>query len=195
METQNLTRRDFIKAAAGTAAAAAIVAAGGVSINVPKAFADTVDLSGYDQSKSYTITANLYVRAELNSIIGMDAYLTNLTTPSLFGTKPTTPASDNAVLTFSEGKPVVTINSLNNTFGLTYIATTPTDGGAEVTEQGALSWNKGGHETRIQPIGFTISDTSKENYVFDATEYADFTPYRGDKSWEVTLLIDWTSIK
>ena len=72
------TRRGFVKMAAGTVAAAALVAAGAESIDISKAFAAT-SLDGLDKSKTYTITANLYVPAELNAVIHMDAYLTNLT--------------------------------------------------------------------------------------------------------------------
>ena len=111
------TRRGFVKMAAGIVAAAALVAAGAESIDFSKAFAAT-SLDGLDKSKTYTITANLYVPAELNAVIHMDAYLTNLTTPTLFGARPTTPVADNAVLSFDAGKkPVITINQLNNTFG------------------------------------------------------------------------------
>ena len=189
------TRRGFVKMAAGTVAAAALVAAGAESIDFSKAFAAT-SLDGLDKSKTYTITANLFVPAELNAVIHMNAYLTNLTTPSIIGPKPTDPVEDNAVLSFdANGKPVITINELNNTFGLYYIDTVSSNGGATVTQQGECKWNKGGHVNRIQPIGFTINDTSLENYVFSAKEYADFSLARGDKEWEVTLTIDWDSIK
>lgn len=188
------TRRGFVKMAAGTVAAAALVAAGAESIDFSKAFAAT-SLDGLDKSKTYTITANLYVPAELNAVIHMDAYLTNLTTPTLFGARPTTPVADNAVLSFdADKKPVITINQLNNTFGLYYIDPASSNGGTTVTQQGEYLWNKGGHVNRIQPIGFTINDVSLENYEFGAKEYADFSLARGDKEWKVTLIIDWDSI-
>lgn len=59
---------------------------------------------------TYTITANLYVPAELNSILGLNAYLTNPDNPagvvedngSISNTAPTTPVSANATITIGE---------------------------------------------------------------------------------------------
>lgn len=196
--TVDLTRRNFVKGALATVGAVALATAA-PAVKPFAAFADdaTIAFSDItDTTKTYTMTANLYVRAKFNAVLGIDAYLTNLTAPkNLLDAKPTTPVTFNATLSFDGATPVVTISQLNTVFGLTSIAGTSDDGGATASGT-SIAWSTGGGEkTRLQPVVFKITDTSRSEFEFDATEYADFDFARGDKAWPVTLQIDWDAIK
>ena len=205
------TRRGFVKMAAGTVAAAALVAAGAESIDFSKAFASTSDgrVLGDAVAKAdmkvgtwYSASVNLYVPAKLNVIVHMDAYLTNLTQPtSIFGAKPTTPVADNGLVRLnSDGTYTVYVDELNNTFGLLTIGGSA-DGGSANDGSGVVAktrstvdWNVSDYTKRINALSFTLPTSYSGNPTFSATEYANFMNF-GDKKWDVTLLVDFSTIK
>ncbi len=204
------TRRGFVKMAAGTVAAAALVAAGAESIDFSKAFASTTDgrVLGDAVAKAdmevgtwYSASVNLYVPAKLNLIVHMDAYLTNLTTPtSLFGAKPTTPVSDNGFVRLnSDGSYSVYVDEFNNTFGLLTIGGSENGGSANdgsgviaKTQKTINGWLD--EMNRIDALSFTLPAGYAGNPTFDATEYANFMNF-GGKTWAVTLLVDFSTVK
>ncbi len=205
------TRRGFVKMAAGTVAAAALVAAGAESIDFSKAFASTSDgrVLGDAVAKAdmkvgtwYSASVNLYVPAKLNVIVHMDAYLTNLTQPtSIFGAKPTTPVADNGLVRLnSDGTYTVYVDELNNTFGLLTIGGSADGGSANdgsgvvAKTQATVDWNVSDYTKRINALSFTLPSSYSGNPTFSATEYANFMNF-GDKKWDVTLLVDFGTIK
>lgn len=117
-EPTDLSRRDFLKGAAGVTLAIAAVSAGlslpgaGEALGTApqRAYAATAMSAG-----TYTITANLYVDKK-DTPIGKHAYVTNSGNPPFH--KPTSPVSDNAKLQVTEsGKKLLTVPIVNNTFG------------------------------------------------------------------------------
>lgn len=195
----------------GTVAAAALVAAGAESIDFSKAFASTTD--GRDLGSAvakadmevgtwYSASVNLYVPAKLNLIVHMDAYLTNLTTPtSLFGDKPTTPVADNGFVRLnSDGTYTVYVDEFNNTFGLLTIGGGENGGsandgsGVTVKTRKTAEWKVSNYEKRIDALSFELPVGYTGSPTFDATEYANFMNF-GDKTWAVTLLVDFSTVK
>lgn len=195
----SLVHRGLLKMLA-VGAVSLILALAAMSIgNTEKAYAatgDTVAVEDMNEGTEYSVTDNLYVKAEFNIILKRNAYLTNLTTPNLFkGQFPTTPLSDNAtIVKNADGTFTVNITPLNNTFGLISIADTASNGAASVTNRVYYeNWNTGGYSQRINGLTFAVSDTSG-SYSFTASEYANYMNV-GDKSWPVTLQIDFSSVK
>lgn len=204
------TRRGFVKMAAGTVAAAALVAAGAESIDFSKAFASTTDgrklgsavaKADMEVGTWYSASVNLYVPAKLNFIVHMDAYLTNLTTPTgLVGAKPTTPVSDNGFVRLnSDGSYSVYVDEFNNTFGLLTIGGSE-NGGSANDESGVTAETQKTIEgwlnemNRIDALSFTLPAGYTGSPTFDATEYANFMNF-GDKTWAVTLQVDFNTLK
>lgn len=204
------TRRGFVKMAAGAVAAAALVATGASTLDIDKAFAGTRDNrdlgAAVAQSEMvpgtwYSASVNLYVKAQFNVIVHMDAYLTNLTKPtSLFGSKPTTPVSDNGLVRLnSDGSYSVYVDDLNNTFGLMTIGGSR-NGGAAKDDSGSTCVVRGYYDwdavddDRIDAISFTLPAGYSGEPSFAATEYANFMN-QGDKDWPVTLKVDFDTVK
>ena len=76
------------------------------------AFALEQNTTGLDAG-DYVVTANLYVKAQDNSVLGINAYLTNTALP------PRTPVSENATLSVAaDGEMTLKLNELNNVFTL-----------------------------------------------------------------------------
>ena len=102
MQDASLSRRDFLKAAAGAVVVAAAAGVALPDINASKAFAaSAAPLSGaYAAPGTYTVTANLYVDKR-DSPIGKNAYVTNPGNPPF--NKPTSPVANNATLVVAEG--------------------------------------------------------------------------------------------
>ncbi len=197
------TRRGFVKMAAGTVAAAALVAAGAESIDFSKAFAatgDTVSVADMVVGQEYTASVNLYVKAKFNLFLGIDAYLTNLTTPNILtGKLPNTKVEDNATIiktgVDASGNPTfqIVIPELNDTFGLTSIAETGDPSTAKVTGKTWVNPWIDACEQRVETITFEVTgETSGQE--FTASEYANYMG-KGAVSWPVTLMVDYTSIK
>lgn len=141
---------------------------------------------------TYTITANLYVPAELNSILGLNAYLTNPDNPagvvedngSISNTAPTTPVSANAMITIGEDgtTKTLTIPVKNPVFTLQRIGK-----GSNVTIlDSARNGNTyGQYNGRITSLTVALGDNSGAYVFTDCLEY----PTILDQDWNVPLYL------
>lgn len=141
---------------------------------------------------TYTITANLYVPAELNSILGLNAYLTNPDNPagvvedngSISNTAPTTPVSANATITIGEDgtTKTLTIPVKNPVFTLQRIGN-----GSNVTIlDSAKNGNTyGQYNGRITSLTVALGDNSGAYVFTDCLEY----PTILDQDWNVPLYL------
>ena len=203
-EPTDLSRRDFLKGAVGVTLAIAVVSAGlslpgaGEALGTPpqRAYAATATSAG-----TYTITANLYVDKK-DTPIGKYAYVTNSGNPPFH--KPTSPVSDNAKLQVTEsGKKLLTVPIVNNTFGVLSIATTSTNSSVKVIDKSMTTWRapwpwSTPYKERISSITFDVTNFSGGNSIADFTpcaEYATFPLYKGDKHWDLHLIVNFNSAK
>lgn len=203
-EPTNLSRRDFLKGAVGVTLAIAAVSAGlslpgaGEALGTApqRAYAATATSAG-----AYTITANLYVDKK-DTPIGKYAYVTNSGNPPFH--KPTSPVSDNAKLQVTEsGKKLLTVPIVNNTFGVLSIATTSTNSSVKVIDKSMTTWRapwpwSTPYKERISSITFDVTNFSGGNPIADFTpcaEYATFPLYKGDKHWDLHLIVNFNSAK
>lgn len=203
-EPTDLSRRDFLKGAVGVTLAIAAVSAGlslpgaGEALGTApqRAYAATATSAG-----TYTITANLYVDKK-DTPIGKYAYVTNSGNPSFH--KPTSPVSDNAKLQVTEsGKKLLTVPIVNNTFGVLSIATTSTNSSVKVIDKSMTTWRapwpwSTPYKERISSITFDVTNFSGGNSIADFTpcaEYATFPLYKGDKHWDLHLIVNFNSAK
>ena len=203
-EPTDLSRRDFLKGAVGVTLAIAAVSAGlslpgaGEALGTApqRAYAATATSAG-----TYTITANLYVDKK-DTPIGKYAYVTNSGNPPFH--KPTSPVSDNAKLQVTEsGKKLLTVPIVNNTFGVLSIATTSTNSSVKVIDKSMTTWRapwpwSTPYKERISSITFDVTNFSGGNSIADFTpcaEYATFPRYKGDKHWDLHLIVNFNSVK
>ena len=203
-EPTDLSRRDFLKGAVGVTLAIAAVSAGlslpgaGEALGTApqRAYAATATSAG-----TYTITANLYVDKK-DTPIGKYAYVTNSGNPPFH--KPTSPVSDNAKLQVTEsGKKLLTVPIVNNTFGVLSIATTSTNSSVKVIDKSMITWRapwpwSTPYKERISSITFDVTNFSGGNSIADFTpcaEYATFPLYKGDKYWDLHLIVNFNSAK
>lgn len=203
-EPTDLSRRDFLKGAVGVTLAIAAVSAGlslpgaGEALGTApqRAYAATATSAG-----TYTITANLYVDKK-DTPIGKHAYVTNSGNPPFH--KPTSPVSDNAKLQVTEsGKKLLTVPIVNNTFGVLSIATTSTNNSVKVIDKSMTTWRapwpwSTPYKERISSITFDVTNFSGGNSIADFTpcaEYATFPLYKGDKHWDLHLIVNFNSAK
>lgn len=203
-EPTNLSRRDFLKGAVGVTLAIVAVSAGlslpgaGEALGTApqRAYAATATSAG-----TYTITANLYVDKK-DTPIGKYAYVTNSGNPPFH--KPTSPVSNNAKLQVTEsGKKLLTVPIVNNTFGVLSIATTSTNSSVKVIDKSMTTWRapwpwSTPYKERISSITFDVTNFSGGNSIADFTpcaEYATFPLYKGDKHWDLHLIVNFNSAK
>ena len=203
-EPTDLSRRDFLKGAVGVTLAIAAVSAGlslpgaGEALGTApqRAYAATATSAG-----TYTITANLYVDKK-DTPIGKYAYVTNSGNPPFH--KPTSPVSDNAKLQVTEsGKKLLTVPIVNNTLGVLSIATTSTNRSVKVIDKSMTTWRapwpwSTPYKERISSITFDVTNFSGGNSIADFTpcaEYATFPLYKGDKHWDLHLIVNFNSAK
>ena len=203
-EPTDLSRRDFLKGAVGVTFAIAAVSAGlslpgaGEALGTApqRAYAATATSVGM-----YTITANLYVDKK-DTPIGKNAYVTNSGNPPSH--KPTSPVSNNAKLQVTEsGKKLLTVPIVNNTFGVLSIATTSTNNSVKVIDKSMTTWRapwpwSTPYKERISSITFDVTNFSGGNSIADFTpcaEYATFPLYKGDKHWDLHLIVNFNSAK
>lgn len=203
-EPTDLSRRDFLKGAVGVTLAIAAVSAGlslpgaGEALGTApqRAYAATAASAG-----TYTITANLYVDKK-DTPIGKHAYVTNSGNPPFH--KPTSPVSNNAKLQVTEsGKKLLTVPIVNNTFGVLSIATTSTNSSVKVIDKSMTTWRapwpwSTPYKERISSITFDVTNFSGGNSIADFTpcaEYATFPLYKGDKHWDLHLIVNFNSAK
>ena len=203
-EPTDLSRRDFLKGAVGVTLAIVAVSAGlslpgaGEALGTApqRAYAATATSAG-----TYTITANLYVDKK-DTPIGKYAYVTNSGNPPFH--KPTSPVSNNAKLQVTEsGKKLLTVPIVNNTFGVLSIATTSTNRSVKVIDKSMTTWRapwpwSTPYKERISSITFDVTNFSGGNSIADFTpcaEYATFPLYKGDKHWDLHLIVNFNSAK
>ena len=203
-EPTDLSRRDFLKGAVGVTLAIAAVSAGlslpgaGEALGTApqRAYAATATSAG-----TYTITANLYVDKK-DTPIGKHAYVTNSGNPPFH--KPTSPVSNNAKLQVTEsGKKLLTVPIVNNTFGVLSIATASTNNSVKVIDKSMTTWRapwpwSTPYKERISSITFDVTNFSGGNSIADFTpcaEYATFPLYKGDKHWDLHLIVNFNSAK
>lgn len=203
-EPTDLSRRDFLKGAVGVTLAIAAVSAGlslpgaGEALGTApqRAYAATATSAG-----TYTITANLYVDKK-DTPIGKYAYVTNSGNPPFH--KPTSPVSNNAKLQVTEsGKKLLTVPIVNNTFGVLSIATASTNNSVKVIDKSMTTWRapwpwSTPYKERISSITFDVTNFSGGNSIADFTpcaEYATFPLYKGDKHWDLHLIVNFNSAK
>lgn len=173
---------------ADEAAWASVLAAGGNNSAGGSSVAETSKFV----PGTYTITANLYVPAELNSILGLNAYLTNPDNPagvvedngSISNTAPTTPVSANATITIGEDgtTKTLTIPVKNPVFTLQRIGN-----GSNVTIlDSARNGNTyGQYNGRITSLTVALGDNSGAYVFTDCLEY----PTILDQDWNVPLYL------
>lgn len=145
---------------------------------------------------TYTVTANVYVDAS-DTPIGQNAYVTNPAAPPT--SFPTSPVSDNATLVVqSDGTESLTVPIVNTTFGVLSIADESTDDIVTVTGTTTVSWitDDEGELQRISSITFDVTDFAGGTSIATfspSTEYANYAPYAGYKSWDLHLTVEFDS--
>lgn len=146
------------------------------------------------QAGTYTVSANLYVAAK-DTPIGLNAYVTNPAAPP-FG-YPSTPVSANATLNVLEdGTKLLTVPIVNNTFGVLALPAASTDGAVSVASSTTTPWRTGfgGPAARISTVTFDVTGFAGGAAVATfspSQEYANFFLYRGYKSWDLNLVVDF----
>ena len=141
---------------------------------------------------TYTVTANLYVPGELNTILGINAYLTNPNNPSgivednanVAKAAPTTPMLSNAVITIGEDgvTKTLTIPVKNPVFTLQRISS-----GANVTiiDSSRNGNSYGTYTGRITSLTVTLEDNSGTYAFTNCLEY----PTLLNQNWTVPLYL------
>lgn len=205
IKDNQLSRRDFLKVAAGTAFGVMIASAGLSGFGqVKQALAsggEPVAVSQMQEGVVYSISVNLVVPAGVHQFLSLDAVITDTTTPSIIPfRRPTTYQVDNGTITkLGANRFQVAVDTFNNTFGLLEIDSASSDGRATITERRYKPWNVAGNSTRIDGLTVTLTDPvlsgdGKNRFVFAAREYANFL-FIGEKNFPVTLVAEFNSIK
>ena len=148
----------------------------------PKRFSDL-------EEGRYYITANIFVKAEDNPILGIKAYMTNPAVP------PTSPMTKNAIMEVdSTGKPTFTIDVANTVFSLQEI-----NDGTDVhilscdygLDEGVTTSPYGDHGGRVKSIVCTVDNLSGAYTFGDCVEYPQ--PLKEDQTWPLQLEVDFSS--
>lgn len=141
---------------------------------------------------TYTVTANLYVPAELNTILGLNAYLTNPNNPvgvvedngAISNTAPTTPVSANATITIGDDgvTKTLTIPVKNPVFTLQRI-----ESGSNVTilDSSRNGNSYGNYSGRITSLTVNLGDNSGFYSFSNCLEY----PTILEQDWTVPLYL------
>lgn len=196
LQTTNLSRRDFFKAAAG--ATIAVAAAGSVLPNVGagKAFAAQSASGRADVVETRTVTGNVYVD-KADTPIKKNAYLTNDGNPPF--NMPTSPVEGNVTLEVTaDGKKLLTVPIVNDTFGALSISDVSTDGSVSVVDVAMGDWTAPNswstpYEQRITSITFDVTNFAGGAAIATFSpckEYATFPLYKGDKDWDLHLIAE-----
>lgn len=142
-------------------------------------------------STNYTVTANLYVPAEYNEILHINAYLTNASVPPIF------PVSNNATLTANDDDTyTLSVPITNNTFALIDLGT-PEEGAGisnitETRNSGTYGSNTNG---RITNLTMTIEEGCTSVSFTNCHEYSGYFLSPGDKYFNLQLDIDWSNVQ
>jgi len=137
---------------------------------------------------NYTVTANLYVPAENNEILGVDAYLTSTAVPPLW------PVSNNATITKHDNNTyTLSVSIVNNTFALIDLGT-PSSGISNIVEtrnSGTYGSNTNG---RITNLTMTIVKGTASVSFTGSHEYSSYFFSVGDKYFDLQLDVDWSNV-
>lgn len=144
----------------------------------------------------YRITANLYVPAEKNDILGLTAYMTNPKNPLVAENDPdygipTAPMSDNATLVVDDrGARFLVLDLPNPAFTLMQFGTLPAGISLEGVARDSKTYgpHTGGRITRAV---FALDGDSSTYVLAGSTVYA--APLQADKTWDLTLSVDYAS--
>lgn len=145
---------------------------------------------------TYTVSANLYVGAK-DTPIGLNAYVTNPAAPPLG--YPSSPVAANAKLEVrADGTELLTLPIVNNTFGVLALPATSADGAVAVVGTTMAPWSTaaGGPAQRISSVTFDVTDFEGGSAIASFTpsqEYANFFLYRGFKTWDLNLVVDFSA--
>lgn len=206
-QQRSVSRRDFLKLVGGATAAVAVAGAVPAALDAEGAFAlpraYAAPQAGVAAAgTAYTVTANLYADKK-DTPIGKNAYVTNPGDPP--ANKPVKPVSDNATLTMTaEGRKLLTVPIVNNTFGVLSIADVSVDGKVKVTDVQMGTWNPPflgwgtPYAERIVSITFDVTDFAGGDAIATFSpckEYAAFLPYKGDKGWDLHLIADLSAVR
>ena len=116
--------------------------------------------------------------------------------------KLTTPVSNNATLIIQERKKLLTVPIVNITFGVLSIVGASADGVVKVVGTTQGTWNppfpwSTPYANRITSITFDVTDFAGGGAVATfspCSEYATFPLYKGDKTWDLHLVADLSSV-
>lgn len=201
--SENISRRDFFKAAAATTGAVALATAGASALNlsslggVQKAFAASDLADG-----TYKVNANLYITKNL-VLIRKDAYFTNPTDPNDGEGIPETPVTGtNATMVVANGEYKITVPLVNECFMLLSAESGSTVAISPVATKTAKYTDTDGNSlTRITELECTVTSTGGTYELGDCREYAAYNnpPFPmsllvpGYLDWPATLSVDFSS--
>ena len=141
---------------------------------------------------TYTVTANLYVPAELNTILGLNAYLTNPNNPvgvvedngAISNIAPTTPVSANATITIGDDgvTKALTIPVKNPVFTLQRIEG---DSNVIILDSSRNGNSYGNYSGRITSLTVSLGDNSGFYAFSNCLEY----PTILEQDWTVPLYL------
>ena len=207
-ESMDLSRRDFLRGAAGVTLAIAAASAG---LSLPRAgeALGTAPQRAYAATSlsdgRYKVNANLYISKNF-VLIKKNAYFTNPTDPNKTGGKqiPDSPnTSLDATLVVSGGKATVTVPLVNECFML---LSAKDGGGASIkgtkTKTAIYKDTKGNTLTRITEITFGLASMSGSYALGRCEEYAAYRnpPFPmsmlvpGHLHWPATLAVDFSKV-
>jgi hypothetical protein len=140
---------------------------------------------------NYTVTANLYVPAQYNGVLPINAYLTNSFV------MPTTPVSNNATITKnSDDTYTLSVPITNNTFALIDLGTPQANSGiSNITETRNSSTYGSNTNGRITNITMTIEEGTTSVSFTNSHEYSGYFLSPGDKYFNLQLDIDWSNVQ
>ncbi len=177
---------------------------GNVSVTLPTSGDFVVMMSTKDMSDlsldpgTYKITANLYVAGSDNTVLGVNAYLTNPNNPigivpdgfeSVEPIAPITPVADNATIVVGEdGSQTLVLDVVNPVFTLQQIKTSDNaDVLATVKDTKRYEGNnKVGRDGRITKVYIKLNDNSGVYKFKDCLEF----PTLLEEEWNVPLTLD-----
>ena len=146
---------------------------------------------------TYTVTANLYVPAAANDILGINAYMTNPSSPfGGDGRIPSTPVTLNASLTIADDESrtaTLELDVVNDTFKVMSIGGGSNAHILDIQRTGDTYTNEStgiSYEGRINHIAVALDDLSGH---YEFSDCVDMPPF-GFNNWPLNLDIDFATI-